>query len=170
MLRRLINTARSLMSKAGKNELALKLLLCAQFKIDFNESKRWNDPVSGVEISVDLRFETTDFDVLIEVDSGNMAKLIVGQYTLLNQLYIKNAKMPLFVVVHYYNQNTNNPYNPHRTTKNLSFVKNSLFPVKGIPFAAFNIASFASLLNDLNTIEQLNNKFHKEILGCQKKL
>lgn len=41
---------------------------------------------NGVEISVDESFEYADCEILVEIDSGNMAKLLVGQYMLLNNL------------------------------------------------------------------------------------
>lgn len=86
-----------------------------------------------VEISVDQSFEYEGKEYLVEVDSANMAKLIVGQYVLLNQLH-KLGKDAFFLVVHTYKK-----YNPMRTVHNLSFVNQGLLAGNGIPFGAIHI-------------------------------
>lgn len=91
-----------------------------------------------VEISVDQSFEYEGIDYLVEVDSGNMAKLLVGQYVLLNQL--RNTNKPaFFLIVHTYKK-----YNPVRTIRNLRMVNNGLLGGKGIPFGAVHIDTLAN--------------------------
>ena len=90
-----------------------------------------------VQISVDQSFEFNGTDYLVEVDSGNMAKLLVGQYVLLNQLR-KSKKPAYFLVVHTYKK-----YNPQRTVHNLSIVNQGLLDGNGIPFGAVHMDELA---------------------------
>ena len=50
----------------------------------------------NVEISVDQSFTHNGTTYLVEVDSGNMAKLLVGQYLLLNCL-LSSSDRPVFL-------------------------------------------------------------------------
>jgi hypothetical protein len=85
----------------------------------------------GVAISVDESLEHEGRNYLIEIDSGNMAKLLVGQYVLLNQLHPLSDKPPFFLVVHTYKD-----YKPRRTIKNLCLVNQQLYGGNGIEFGA----------------------------------
>ena len=75
-------------------------------------------------ISVDGHFEYKNRFYLLEIDSGNEAKLLAGQYILLNALYDKvqcngyAIKDVVFLVIHYYDS-----YNPERTEKTLKAIK-----------------------------------------------
>lgn len=115
----------------------------------------------NVEISTDEQIETKDFNLLIEVDSGNYAKLIVGQYTLINSLINltkENEKTPVFLIVHYHNRNSKNPYNSARTKHNLDFVNKNVFNKNGIKFIAYNLKEFTLFIKDISSVEELNQK------------
>ena len=87
---------------------------------------------SNVSISVDNSLIHNNRLILIEIDSGNMAKLLVGQYTLLNHLYTGIPDNAHFLVVHTYKN-----YNVERTLNNLALVagRNKF----RIPFSAMHI-------------------------------
>lgn len=80
-----------------------------------------------VFISVDNHFKYNDKIYLLEVDSGNEAKLLAGQYILINVMFnecrnenVKSAGIEkcVFLVIHCYKD-----YNPERTEKNLNLLK-----------------------------------------------
>lgn len=123
--------------KAGDNERKFEQLFNAKSAgVNLLGKQRF---VSGeVEISVDQSFEHDEKDYLVEIDSGNMAKLLVGQYVLLNQLR-DSKKAAFFLVVHTYKN-----YNPMRTVHNLNLVNRGLLGGKGIPFGAIHIDSLAN--------------------------
>jgi len=87
-----------------------------------------------VEISVDQSFRHDDIEYLVEIDSANMAKLLTGQYVLLNQLYPRNKTGAFFLIVHTYRA-----YNPGRSTNNLTLINNELYRGRGIAFGAVHI-------------------------------
>lgn len=137
----------------GKYEL--RNLLKGKKTFDNKESK--DDKVS---ISVDESIENEDNLILIEIDSGNMAKLIVGQYTLLNILYEESeTKDVIFIVIHYYKD-----YNTKRTIKNLKLVE-KLFK-KAINFKVYTIEEFEEICknnknkadNFIKTITEFNDE------------
>ena len=112
--------------------------------------KCYSKQINGdkVEISVDFHLEHDGKLYLIEIDSANEAKLLVGQYCLLNKLFHESqyeAKDTIFVVVHFYAG-----YNPQRTIKNLKFVQD-LFR-NPIPFKVFHQGSIADLTDFLAKI------------------
>lgn len=107
-----------------KNEEKFKNWLNLQNNFNFQHShKRWTSQCGNdIHISVDFQLTEDNDKHLIEVDSGNMAKLLVGQYTLLNLIMNPKERMASdFWVVHFYKN-----YNCHRTIKNLEFVRNKL--------------------------------------------
>ena len=85
--------------------------------------------------SVDQSFEHDGVRYLVEIDSGNVAKTLVGQYVLLNELLDRKdrAIQHFFLVVHTYNK-----YNPERTLRNLRLVNERLYKGDGIPFGAIH--------------------------------
>jgi len=87
--------------------------------------------------SVDYYFDHNNRQILVEIDSYNMAKVIVGQYLLLNQFRDKTLTNPLFLVVHTYSN-----YNPERTIKYLEHVKDKVLQGKGMPFGVIHINTF----------------------------
>ncbi|RKL66470.1 hypothetical protein CR203_14305 [Salipaludibacillus neizhouensis] len=104
----------------------------------------------SVSISVDEKIDCTDNStILIEFDTGNYAKLIVGQYILLNELYQENTSEEVFLVIH-----ANKHYNPERTIKNLKFIKSGLLENKGMNFCALKYEDFIKLCeeNELNSL------------------
>ena len=104
----------------------------------------------SVSISVDEKIDCTDNStILIEFDTSNYAKLIVGQYILLNELYQENTSEEVFLVIH-----ANKQYNPKRTIKNLKFIKHGLLENKGMKFCALKYEEFIDLCeeNDLNSL------------------
>lgn len=119
--------------KPGKNEnIFLELMLSKFDGIKLTGKKRYAS--DGVVITTDQSFIHKGCEYLIEIDSGNMAKLLVGQYVLINQLYEADKTKAVFIVVHAYKG-----YNPQRTTKNLDFVNKRLYLGNGIRFKAIHI-------------------------------
>lgn len=112
-------------------------------KLFFSNSKN-----AGEKISVDGHFIYNGKLYLIEIDSGNYAKLVAGQYTLLNILLnqkpikVKKSKFTIgdcvFVVVHYYKN-----YNVKRTTNALKLVRPNLKFIKTLDFKVFHENSIA---------------------------
>lgn len=119
-------------NNATKNEKLFNKRMDGGLKGKKRYSKIVNE--ESIEISVDFHLEYAGKLYLIEIDSANEAKLLVGQYCLLNKLFYEEQYAPVdtvFVVVHFYDN-----YNPQRTIKNLNFVKD-LFS-NPIPFKAFH--------------------------------
>lgn len=146
------------MNKAGTNEKMFKEIIKLKFGKVLKGKKFWKDSNSDVSISVDETIETKDFNLLIEIDSGNYAKLIAGQYTLLNILF-KNEniqKTPIFIIIHFYNRNTDKPYNSDRTYKNLGLINSKVFNKNGMSFLAFNLHSFKEYIENFNSLDELN--------------
>jgi len=123
--------------KAGDNERKFEKIFKAKSAgVDLLGKRRF--VLREVEISVDQSFEHDGKDYLIEIDSGNMAKLLVGQYVLLNQLRILK-KPAFFLVIHTYKN-----YNPMRTVYNLDLVNRELLGGSGIPFGVVHIDNLAN--------------------------
>lgn len=142
---------------AGKNEKIFVTEFNKKYK-DINlEGKLVFGKRDDVNISVDNAFSYNNKKVLIEIDSGNMAKLLVGQYFLLNELIKKEKEEKsddteyMFVVIHYYKE-----YNPERTNKNLKLVENCIGE-GAIRFRAFTQKTFMEFY-DGNDIEGLVTK------------
>lgn len=134
---------------AGENEKKFEEFFQQKYKnTELNGKQRYCDDITKTEISVDNSIISKNHNILIEIDSGNEAKLIVGQYVLLNQLYSDNKKDTLFLVIHYHIQGRNTPnerpYNAERTIKNLIFINKNLYDGKGIKFCVFNESDFKS--------------------------
>ncbi|MBB5149100.1 hypothetical protein [Ureibacillus thermosphaericus] len=137
------------MSKAGENEKKFKQLISDRFGTGLLQgSQTYKNYDADVSISVDDMIEIDGKRILFEIDSGNYAKLLVGQYVLLNQI-IEDQENVLFVIVHYYKQ-----YNDERTRKNLQFINESLYKSKGIPFKVFTAESFQGEINQYRNIEE----------------
>jgi hypothetical protein len=119
--------------KAGENERRFERL--------FRESAP-TTPLLGkkryargeVEISVDQSFVYEGIEYLVEVDSANMAKLLTGQYVLLNQLYTGDKAKAFFLLVHTYRA-----YNPRRSTNNLALINTEIYGGNGMAFGALHI-------------------------------
>jgi len=115
---------------AGTNESAFKALM-GQAGVELQGKRRFSD--GSVEISVDESFLHNGRQYYVEIDSANIAKLLVGQYVLLNELILPADTAPFFLVVHYYKT-----YEPMRTVKNLHFINQRLFAGAGIEFAVLH--------------------------------
>ncbi len=114
--------------KAGSNEkLFVELLQQKIAGISLSGKQRFT--LDNVEISADQSLTHNGISYLIEIDSANMAKLLVGQYVLINQLYANPKENAFFLVVHTYKD-----YNPERTIKNLSLINKQLYSGAGIKF------------------------------------
>lgn len=132
---------------AGTNEKKFKDLMARAQDVKLLGKRKF---VSGnVEISVDESLEHDGVEYLIEIDSANMAKLLVGQYVLLNQLHTTREKSPIFLVVHTYKK-----FNPQRTLRNLELINQQLYGGEGIEFGAVHFdvlqtwsAGFSELLS-----------------------
>ncbi len=115
-----------------------------------------------VEISVDDSIILNDGRrVLIEVDSENQAKLLVGQYTLINLLLPceEEKNNSLFLVVHYYRASKSKKlYNRDRTLKNLNAIQHISADVDWMPFNAYNIEEFKKIVKKAESLEDLVSK------------
>ena len=120
-------------AKAGSKEALVFSLLQTKVRgIAFDGKRRFVS--ENVEISTDESFTHKGVTYLIEVDSGNITKLLVGQYVLLNTLHDHVAEPSFFLVVHTYNG-----YNVERTLENLGFVNQKLFGGCSIPFGMIHL-------------------------------
>lgn len=112
---------------AGDNEKIFRKIVSDKFGENlFSGKKNYFlvlDDGEKVSVSTDESVCFPDgSEILIEIDSGNAAKVIVGQYVLLNGLYKKDRNKAAFVVVHC-NRDKGKDYNPQRTLKNLKAVQ-----------------------------------------------
>lgn len=146
---------------AGDNERLFKGLIRERFGEILQGKQTWrNPPPNTVSISVDETIETTDYRLLIEIDSGNYAKLLVGQYMLINALNGDgiNHRKDIFVVVHYNGVNGISPFNPERTRMNLRFCNQTFLSGDGIPFLVFNLRGFNDFISAIDSMELLNTR------------
>lgn len=153
------------MSKAGDNEIKFRASISKKYgENHFNGKKRYTLKLDGhenVETSVDESIILPDGRIiLIEVDSGNMAKLIAGQYALLNGLCNENREKTLFLVIHYYvdKKNKNKPYSANRTLKNLNAIQYFSPEKDWLQYNAFNISDLEEIIEECNTIAELTDK------------
>jgi len=133
---------------AGTNERIVKALIERTPDAKLLGKRRFS--AGDVEISVDESLEYRGIEYLIEVDSGNMAKLLVGQYVLLNQLHTSQVMRPFFLVVHTYKN-----YNPRRTLHNLGLVNRQLYGGKGIDFGAIHFTELRAWSGDFGALVEL---------------
>ena len=140
---------------AGDNEKLFEELICGKFGSNILSGKRsFSLEIDGQKkavISVDQSIELEDGSlILTEIDSGNMAKLIAGQYALLNGMYDKDRAKALFLVVHYYTA-----YNPERTEKNLNAIQHFNRGASWIPYGAYSIEGFKSIIREVTNIDEV---------------
>jgi hypothetical protein len=123
--------------KAGENENCFAKIMQEKAPEIHLLGKRYFS--SGkVKISVDQSLEYGGISYLIEIDSQNIAKLLVGQYVLLNELYKQDKGKVFFLVVHAYKN-----YNPRRTVNNLQFINEKVYSGDGIKFGAMHITQLS---------------------------
>ena len=138
--------------------------LLAGEKISF---KNEDDVFVSVDNSIVLENEI----ILIEIDANNYAKLIVGQYTLLNVLrnkprakfeeIVKGKELVFFVVHCYVNDAKGKKYNPERSKKNLGLINREVFNNEGLKYGCIHIDD---IINDMiDSKEKLLDIIHKNI-------
>lgn len=152
---------------AGDNERAFRNLITQKLGNILHGKRVWRSEggrQDRVEISVDQTILTPNYRLLIEIDSGNYAKLIVGQYILINGLNNDDLGQikDVFVVVHY-NGRDQKPYNPDRTERNLRFTNENILHGSGIPFVVFNLSTFEDFISDLDSVEALDKRISEFI-------
>lgn len=137
------------MAKAGEKELEFHHLISDIDPLLLKGKLEFGTP-NDVFVSVDNSIEFDDTIFLIEIDASNMAKLVAGQYTLLNLLSnsqsvkskkivnCQSSKQLVFLVVHYYGTGKNK-YNPERSMKNFRLIKSQVFESDAINFASVHI-------------------------------
>ncbi|ANQ21419.1 hypothetical protein BA893_06955 [Vibrio natriegens] len=138
---------------AGNNEKFFLHTLEKQFgvgvlggKRNFNNHQQGSDKVT---ISVDQSIELPNGKtLLIEIDSANMAKLLVGQYVLLNGLISSEKENQVFLVVHYYKD-----YNPQRTEKNLHEIRRLYNSSNWLKYCAIHKNELDELVSICNTVD-----------------
>ncbi len=121
---------------------------------------------NGSSISVDGHFSYNNRLYLVEIDSANEAKLVVGQYCLINALfdfsrneatkeYETRREDVTFLVIHY-----GKKYNPQRTIKNFLLIKeNFKFKID------FKVLSRKAFTDWATLLEHLDEKRESEIKG-----
>lgn len=149
------------MSKAGDNEKAFVNYFSKLYGDNILKGKQvFKSKEDSVEISVDNSIDHLGKQLLIEIDSGNMAKLIAGQYVLLNELY-DSKKDVLFLVIHLYKDGKNRQYNPQRTISNLKFINENVYGNKGIKFRVVNKDGLEELCKENKDINSLIQNLYK---------
>lgn len=136
-------------TKAGANELRFAQIMQKSTPDTPLQGKR-RFSSGDVSISVDQSLEHEGVSYLIEIDSANMAKLLVGQYVLLNQLHGNEKEKSFFLVIHTF-QN----FNPQRTLNNLQLVNEQLYEGDGIKFGAMHINSLEQWQGNFSAFKAL---------------
>lgn len=145
------------MAVAGNNEKKFELFFNSFFPNAVQGKRVFNDDKYCVSISVDNHFTFNDYEILIEVDASNMAKLVSGQYVLLSNLYDRDLSKAIFLVIHYYNN-----YNPQRTINNFRYLNNKVLAKNGIKYCVFSEESFKAFCEECPTVEILVNNLLAE--------
>lgn len=150
---------------AGDNEKKFRDMVVKKFGNNALGGKRAYSSVfdgyaEKVSISVDQTLFLSDgTSILIEIDSGNYAKLLVGQYALLNGIYRGGHGDTLFLVVHCYKASTKGDakeYSPVRTMKNLNAIQKINPQVVWMPYAAVTLSQFESIVSMTQSVEELS--------------
>lgn len=135
------------MAKAGSREQEFKRK-CESICKEILQGKIAFKNEDGIYVSVDNSIILENQVILIEIDASNQAKLIAGQYTLLNLLqskpmpncidFLQNREL-IFLVLHCYgNKMENTSYNPERSRRNLELINNELFNGRGMRFGTLH--------------------------------
>jgi len=134
-------------SYAGKNERIFEAAF--PFKAELKGKLIFKSDKYDVQISVDnhLVVPEKNLTVLFEIDSANAAKLIVGQYVLLNQL-LHNKDNHLLAILHYYKN-----YNIERTVNNLNLVNEQIYHGNGLRFKVYLPDEFMQLIKEVGYVE-----------------
>lgn len=147
---------------AGDNERLLRNLLINKFGDGVLNGKRSfasviNGHNENVYISVDNTIRLRNGrEILIEVDSGNYAKLLAGQYALINGLFNGEREKTLFLVVHFYKSSkSQKEFTASRTLKNLNAIQSFNSNANWLPYAAINFSEFSEIVSRSQSIEEL---------------
>jgi hypothetical protein len=138
---------------AKDNEKLIYKQLVSKYKIDFEKSKP-EIIVDGLEVSVDFIWKDKDLTYLFEIDSNNAAKIIFGEYVLLNQVKAYKSNC-ILVIIHFYKN-----YNIERTRKYLKFANEKL--ECKLPYLVFSNSEWHELIKTKNKT-QLINLFKKSL-------
>ena len=140
------------MKRAGGNELSFRTTLGSKFGKDLLLGKRaFRIGSQSIATSVDEHFIVDDLTVLWEIDSGNAAKLVLGEYVLLNEVTrLGTDPQSCLVIVHFYKG-----YNAVRTTGYASFVRDSVYGGHGLPVVAVSWPDLQIMVGRAQSPEQL---------------
>jgi hypothetical protein len=123
------------MKKYGSNESSFREYIKNETKANLEDGIKLsikNNKDNSISTSYDFSFVHKNIKYLIEVDSYNMSKCLLGQYVLLNNTLPKiDSTNTIFVVVHFYKD-----FNASRTINHLNFAMKNLNCK--IPFVAFH--------------------------------
>ena len=105
--------------------------------------------------NVDFKLNLGDINFLIEIDSNNVAKIIFGQYLLLNKA-TDLPQNPFLIIIHCYKG-----YNVDRTNKHLDYAKEVYNCL--IPFVALSEAEWLK-----NTENKSKDEVEKYLIALAK--
>lgn len=128
-----------------------------------NEKVSWSR--NNVSISTDFHIETENYIFLIEIDASNQAKLIAGQYLLINLLrnslskrsaktFNRLNKPMRFIVIHFFNK-----YNPDRSFNNMRLVNNEALATTGIPFGSIHYITYIDQVSNFTSLAEFETFF-----------
>lgn len=147
------------MPKAGDNEKRLASTITSLgIKL---QGKYTMSGFEKIVTSVDQLILHNGYRVLVEIDSYNMAKVVAGQYAILDGM-LKNKndnKNIIFIVVHCYKG-----YDPKRTEKHLNFINKYVFKSKGIPYKAYTEKEFVKKCRTAKNNQALVEMLVKEAI------
>lgn len=152
---------------AGANEEKFKRIVAGKFgEIALGGKRSYSSVFDGykerVSISVDQTLLLSENTlILVEIDSGNYAKLLAGQYALLNGMYRGDHKRTLFLVVHCYKSGAkgrgeSKEYAPIRTLKNLNAIQKLNPHTEWMPHAAVTLSQFEAIISMTESLEELS--------------
>lgn len=140
--------------KRENHELNFKQLMESKFGPCLNGKRSYRIEFNGacrVGTSVDQSMVVSGGrTILFEIDSGNVAKSIAGQYVLLNSLYNGDRTSSIFVIVHCYRDGNNGGklYNPERTDNHLRAVRHFSPEKNWLPWVAVSVDQMAMIVAD----------------------
>ena len=136
---------------ALENEKRILSKLNQTYSLDLEKSTSGKIK-DDLQVSVDFIWEINGVKILFEVDSYNAAKIVFGQYVLLNHTkeYQNNC---ILIVIHCYKK-----YNIERTEKYLKFAQEKL--KCKIPFLVFNELDWIQFIKPKSK-QQFINYFKK---------
>ncbi len=146
------------MKKAKKNEKRFKNEI-TPFGIILNDAQTYED--NNIKTSVDFKMLAGDKEVLIEIDSYNMSKVVVGQYVILNTILQKQniSKNKIFIIIHFYKG-----FNTERTKKHMDFINQYSLANKGIPYKAYTYVEFKEICRKEKNNQKLIEKLFQEAI------